>query len=454
MLEYQEADFVPAVWQAGVYKEQRYGIPLDIHPLLFYYTRRTSEGRPERGPRTRRASRPPSRDEGQGRPGPVLGHLDLAGPPDVVVADLPVRHPLQRGRLPGAVQLRGRRPGPHLAGQQHPAGLQPQERGQRRPGDRLPAGQERPHLGRHLDDERVGQDQEPGLGCGAASADRLAAGRLGQLHNFAVTSQAQKDPNKLQAAKAFIAYISDHSIDWAKSGQVPARASVRRARSSRPSRSSRSPPRSWTTSSSPGGGGHRRCDHADLRAGGQRGGAGQEVTQGRPGRGDQQGQPCWPPTRRSTGVAAHDDHRCRRPGRRPPARRRPAAAGAGGSAPVGRRGRRPGPLPVPGPLPDPVRPLHPGALHLRHLDQPARLGLPAARQAVRRPPELRRPVHAGHDHQRAVLVVDAGHRQVRPLQRAPAGDHPAGRGRPAQPEVPRPRLLPGPSSPPTCSGWR
>jgi multiple sugar transport system substrate-binding protein len=42
-----------------------------------------------------------------------------------------------------------------------------------------------------------------------------------------VTSQAHKDPNKLQASKDFIAYISDHSIDWAKAGQIAARASVR-----------------------------------------------------------------------------------------------------------------------------------------------------------------------------------------------------------------------------------
>jgi multiple sugar transport system substrate-binding protein len=42
-----------------------------------------------------------------------------------------------------------------------------------------------------------------------------------------VTSQAQKDPNKLQAAKVFISWISDHSIDWAKAGQIAARASVR-----------------------------------------------------------------------------------------------------------------------------------------------------------------------------------------------------------------------------------
>ena len=90
----------------------------------------------------------PQGDEGQGRRQPVLGHLDLAGPPDVVVADLPVRRlALQRGRLPGPVQLRRRRRGAHLAGRQHPAGLQPQERGQRRPGGRLPAGQERPRPG-------------------------------------------------------------------------------------------------------------------------------------------------------------------------------------------------------------------------------------------------------------------------------------------------------------------
>ncbi len=46
-------------------------------------------------------------------------------------------------------------------------------------------------------------------------------------HNFVVTTQATKDPNKLAASRAFISYISDRSIDWAKSGQIPARNSVR-----------------------------------------------------------------------------------------------------------------------------------------------------------------------------------------------------------------------------------
>ncbi len=46
-------------------------------------------------------------------------------------------------------------------------------------------------------------------------------------HNFVVTTQATKDQNKLAASRAFISYISERSIEWAKSGQVPARNSVR-----------------------------------------------------------------------------------------------------------------------------------------------------------------------------------------------------------------------------------
>ena len=62
VLEYQQDDFAPAVWTAGVYKEQRYGLPLDIHPLLFYYNQKEME-RPASAsrPRTGPASRPPPR---------------------------------------------------------------------------------------------------------------------------------------------------------------------------------------------------------------------------------------------------------------------------------------------------------------------------------------------------------------------------------------------------------
>ena len=42
-LKLKESDFVPVVWNAGVYNGKRYGIPLDIHPLGLYYNKSLME---------------------------------------------------------------------------------------------------------------------------------------------------------------------------------------------------------------------------------------------------------------------------------------------------------------------------------------------------------------------------------------------------------------------------
>jgi multiple sugar transport system substrate-binding protein len=38
-LGFQESDFAPDVWRAGVYQGKRYGIPLDMHPLGLFYNK-------------------------------------------------------------------------------------------------------------------------------------------------------------------------------------------------------------------------------------------------------------------------------------------------------------------------------------------------------------------------------------------------------------------------------
>lgn len=38
-LKLEEKDFIPLVWKAGVYKDQRYGIPLDVHSLGMFYNK-------------------------------------------------------------------------------------------------------------------------------------------------------------------------------------------------------------------------------------------------------------------------------------------------------------------------------------------------------------------------------------------------------------------------------
>lgn len=46
-------------------------------------------------------------------------------------------------------------------------------------------------------------------------------------HNFFLPRQAQADADKVNAAKVFIAWMSENSGEWAKAGMIPARESVR-----------------------------------------------------------------------------------------------------------------------------------------------------------------------------------------------------------------------------------
>jgi len=43
VLSLEEEAFAPAVWQAGSYGDRRYSIPLDVHPIGFYYNRTLME---------------------------------------------------------------------------------------------------------------------------------------------------------------------------------------------------------------------------------------------------------------------------------------------------------------------------------------------------------------------------------------------------------------------------
>jgi multiple sugar transport system substrate-binding protein len=68
-----------------------------------------------------------------------------------------------------------------------------------------------------------------GLEWGAAAIPQIGPnpGCWAGSHNLVVTTQGAKDENKLAAARVFLAYISENSLEWAKAGQVPARNSVR-----------------------------------------------------------------------------------------------------------------------------------------------------------------------------------------------------------------------------------
>jgi multiple sugar transport system substrate-binding protein len=230
VLEYQEDDFAPAVWQAGVYKEQRFGIPLDVHPLLFYYNQKEMQKAGITEPPKDRASFEAA-----------LKEMKSAG----------VQNPFWVSSTFPA----------HLMWWSliHQFGGTPFNEDATQAQFNSEAGVEAltwqaGNIQQGYSPKNVASDAEAiafrqgknaltwngiwmmnewakvkSLEWGSAPLPQIGSQPAvwASSHNFVVTSQAQKDPNKLQASKVFISWISDHSIDWAKAGQIAARASVR-----------------------------------------------------------------------------------------------------------------------------------------------------------------------------------------------------------------------------------
>jgi multiple sugar transport system substrate-binding protein len=225
VLEYEEADFAPAVWSAGVWQEKRYGIPLDIHPLLQYHNEKYIGQAP-----TDRASFDSTVKDAEGKG---------AQNPFWVTSTWPA-HLMWWSLI-------------------HQFGGTPYSEDGSQAQFNSDAGVEAltwqvSNIQQGYSPKNVANDAQAvafrqgknaltwdgiwmmnewakvnGLQWQASPVPQIGDQQAvwASSHNFVVTSQAQKDPNKLQASKVFISWISDHSIDWAKAGQIPARASVR-----------------------------------------------------------------------------------------------------------------------------------------------------------------------------------------------------------------------------------
>lgn len=231
-LDLKGDDFAEVPWKAGIYKDKRYSLPLDVHPLGFFYNKAVMEKAgldPEQPPMTHDA---------------YMDALD---------------------KLKGK-GIKGHWASPHLfTGGQSMQSLVYQFGGSMYNDDATEATWNSPEavkafewwLGLVKDGHspsKVAQDADfialQNGECAFNWNGIWAINTLGEKkdlewdvvrlpniggqdaawsssHQMALPVQKKPDENKQQASRVFLNYVSEQSVEWAKGGQVPARTEVR-----------------------------------------------------------------------------------------------------------------------------------------------------------------------------------------------------------------------------------
>ncbi|HEY0698901.1 MAG TPA: ABC transporter substrate-binding protein [Micromonospora sp.] len=231
-LELTENDFAPTVWNGGMYQGKRYGIPLDMHPLGFYYNKAVMQKAgldPNKPPQTK--------DEFTA----ALTELKKAGIQGYWVSPFPFTGGLSFYSM--VHQFGGsffNSDASKATFNADPAveactwmvdmikqGHSPANVGQDADYLALKAGKNAFNFNGiwQINDLKKSADVQWGVAPlpKIGSSDAVWA----NSHNFAIVQQRKTDNNKIAGAKVFINWLSQHSLDWAAGGQIPARKSVR-----------------------------------------------------------------------------------------------------------------------------------------------------------------------------------------------------------------------------------
>jgi multiple sugar transport system substrate-binding protein len=227
-LKLDQSDFSEKLWEAGLYQDKRYGIPLDTHPLGFYYNKDHL---------AKAGIEPPTNAQEMDA---ALKKLKQSG----------VEQPFwQSSTWPAHLMFMSLLPqfGGSLYSEDGSEATFNSPEGVKALTwmvDLVKNGYSPKNVSQdadyiafkngkttfHWDGIWQTQDlKKTKLNWGVAPIPQIGEqkGAWANSHQMVITSQGAKDENKLQAGKVFINWISQHSIEWAKAGQVPARNSVR-----------------------------------------------------------------------------------------------------------------------------------------------------------------------------------------------------------------------------------
>jgi multiple sugar transport system substrate-binding protein len=227
-----QADFSPALWRAGSYHGHRYGIPLDLHPLGFYWNTALLEKAgmdPDEPPRTREAYlQACAAIKRAGIPASWVSPFEFTGS---YWAQSLV--PQFGGRLFAADGSRATFDSDEAVEavsfmrQLVTAGYSPANVAQDSDNIAFLNGR---NAFMWNGPWAVNQyTATPGLKWGVAELPRIGEHQAAWSgsHHMTIMRQRRRDDDRLAASRVFIDWLSRNSAGWAKAGMVPARRSVR-----------------------------------------------------------------------------------------------------------------------------------------------------------------------------------------------------------------------------------
>ncbi|MGK5742988.1 ABC transporter substrate-binding protein [Micromonospora sp. URMC 103] len=231
-LELTEADFAPTVWKGGLYNNKRYGIPLDMHPLGFYYNKSVMQKAgldPNKPPTTR--------DDFTA----ALTELKKSGVQGFWIS------PFQFTGGMSFYSLVYQFGGSLFDAEVNKATFNSDQAVEACTWmvDMIKQGHSPSNVGQDAEylALKSGKNaftfngiwqindlkKSPEVQWGVAPLPQIGSkpAAWANSHNFTIVKQRANNANKISASKVFINWLSQHSLDWAKGGQVPARKTVR-----------------------------------------------------------------------------------------------------------------------------------------------------------------------------------------------------------------------------------
>jgi multiple sugar transport system substrate-binding protein len=228
----KESGFAPLVWNAGIYNNQRYGIPLDIHPLGFYYNKGLMEKAgldPNNPPQTRDDYEAALEEmKGAGIKGHWMSPLLFTGGLTWMSVLWQLGGDLYNEDASKATFNSD-------AGVEALTWIVDVVKKGYSPKD---VGEDAEFVAFQNGDNAFMWNgiwninplkEVKGLEWGVAPLPQIGTEKAAWAgtHQFVIMNKQPLDENKVQASKVFINWISQKSIEWAKAGQIPARNSVR-----------------------------------------------------------------------------------------------------------------------------------------------------------------------------------------------------------------------------------